>query len=74
MKKCRECGAWADVLETRQRAQYVYRAYKCANDHRYFTREFLWDATSKDDILKRLNAAQNLAKSRTKASIERGYL
>ena len=66
MKKCPECGAWADVLETRQRPEYTYRRYECANNHRFTTRESLWAATSKADTHKLLNAALNSVKQTTR--------
>jgi transposase-like protein len=68
MKNCPECGAWADVLESRKRVEYHYRRYKCANNHRFTTREFLWVATSKADTLKRLNAALKSAVRMTPAT------
>jgi len=66
MKKCPECKAWADVLETRQRPEYTYRRYECANNHRFTTRESLWAATSKADTHKLLNAALNSVKQTTR--------
>ena len=52
--KCPKCSAWADVKQTRQRANYRYRRYKCANDHRFSSREYLWAAPTKEDTLKRV--------------------
>lgn len=53
--KCPECGKWADVLETRRvtrfKPNFTRRRYECGNQHRFTTREYLWDATSKDAIL-----------------------
>ena len=57
--KCPRCHAWADVKETRQRADYKYRRYTCANDHRFSSREYLWVATTKEDTLKRVKEILN---------------
>jgi len=57
--KCPECGAWAEVKETRQREDFKYRRYLCANDHRFTTREYHWAATSKEDTLKRVKEILN---------------
>ena len=41
--KCR-CGAWSDVLETRERSDgTMRRRYVCANGHRYSTIELWFD-------------------------------
>lgn len=38
--KCPACKAWAEVLETRMRADGVKRRrYECANTHRFTTLE-----------------------------------
>ena len=73
MKKCPECGAWADVLETRQRPEYTYRRYECANHHRFTTRECLVAATTKADTQKLLSAALKLA-TPTMKRLGHGYL
>lgn len=40
--KCPRCGAWTEVLETRQAADNVTRRrYECANEHRFTTIELL---------------------------------
>ena len=73
MKKCPECKAWADVLETRQRPEYTYRRYECANSHRFTTRECLVVATTKADTQKLLSAALKLA-TPTMKRLGHGYL
>jgi transcriptional regulator NrdR family protein len=52
--KCLHCGAWSSVLETREIKTHILRRRQCANNHRFTTKEFLWDATNKDAILKQL--------------------
>jgi len=52
--KCLHCGAWSSVLETREIKTHILRRRQCANNHRFTTKEFLWDATNKDVILKQL--------------------
>ena len=37
--KCPQCKAWTWVLETRQKAQFTYRRYECANGCRFTTNE-----------------------------------
>lgn len=52
--KCPRCDTWADVVETRQRENFKYRRYSCANNHRFTTREYHWVATTKEDTLRRV--------------------
>jgi hypothetical protein len=63
MKDCPQCGAWADVLETRKRAGFTYRRLRCANEHKFTDREFLSDATSKAAIQKPTPSQPKLAQS-----------
>ena len=38
--KCPECGAWADVIETRKSETFGYRRRReCGNGHRFTTQE-----------------------------------
>lgn len=56
--KCPQCGKMARVIDTRREREFTYRRQECTSNHRFTTREFLWDATSKDVIQKLLSAAR----------------
>ncbi len=62
MKQCPECQARVQVLQIRNEPGHNYRRYECLNGHRFTTREYLWDATTKEGILRRLNLAPNSVK------------
>jgi transcriptional regulator NrdR family protein len=49
--KCPECGVWAAVKETRQRANgSTYRRYVCANGHLFSTKELVVAGRSKNPV------------------------
>ena len=61
--KCLKCNAWASVLRTDARSKYVYRRYECANLHRFSTREYLVDVTSRADTRKPPSVAPTSAQT-----------
>lgn len=64
--KCPECGAWASVKDTRNKPNNeMYRRYECANEHRFSTKEMVFDwenyrkSTKPDEIRKLLRNIPN---------------
>lgn len=41
MLLCPACNAWTEVLETRTKDNIVRRRYRCANEHRFSTKEVI---------------------------------